>query len=636
MNRYTTFPGFRIGLAVLCLTAITAQAQLAITEAMSSEADTFTDGGVTNSVTPNSDFWELTNFGTNDIDLTGYKMADEGAGLGGAYSAPFDGLTIGPGETIVFVQDSVNTNEQSFRDWWGPSLPATTRIIFYHNYGLSSSGDGMSLWDPSDSLVDHAHVGAATRGISFTYDPTTGEFGVLSTNAEGGAFKAATTDDVGSPGITAGIVHLALAQPPASLVVTSGFSATFSANAVGLPRAKFQWQFNGSPIANATDASLVIPSATTNDAGTYRVIVTNGVETVTSTNVTLTVYPAATAPAILSAPRDLAAYIGQNASFSVQSQGNPAPSYQWSFNGAPLTGQTTNQLVINGLAVDNSGTYGVLVSNTAGATNLSANLLVTRKPNLVITEVQTSEAAGAATNADWWELSNFDDFAVDLFGYRWDDNSANLGVAYTITNHVIIHPGESIVLVETSAPGVMTAQKFKYWWGESNLPPNLQIIVYGGNGLGLSASSDQVNLWNQATTIETDPIGKVAAVQLSTSPVGRTFIRDPDTGIFSGNSTTGLSTNGINGAFTAAFNGDVGSPGWVVDPLRLQLTPNGPGYDLTWNSTAGRSYTVFFKHGLLDAVWTSMTNVVASGSTTAVTDPAVADTRLYRVAVTVH
>jgi hypothetical protein len=133
-----------LGIPLICSTT---RAQLAITEAMSSAADTFTDGGVTNTVPPNSDFWELTNFGTNSMDLTGYKMADEGAGLGGAYSTPFDGLIIGPGESVLFVQDSVNTTEQSVRDWWGPALSASVRIVFYHNYGLSSSGDGMSVWD---------------------------------------------------------------------------------------------------------------------------------------------------------------------------------------------------------------------------------------------------------------------------------------------------------------------------------------------------------------------------------------------------------------------------------------------------------------------------------------------------------
>ena len=68
------------------LIVTTASAQLAITEAMSSAADTFTQAGVTNAISPNSDFWELSNFGTNAIELSGYKMADEGAGLGGRAS----------------------------------------------------------------------------------------------------------------------------------------------------------------------------------------------------------------------------------------------------------------------------------------------------------------------------------------------------------------------------------------------------------------------------------------------------------------------------------------------------------------------------------------------------------------------
>src|SRR6476620_1694836 len=116
-------------IAALIVVSATAKAQLAITEAMSSEADTFTQGSVTNAVTPNSDYWELSNFGSDPIDLTGFKMADEGAGLGGAYSTPFDGLTIQPGESILFVQDSVNMDEQSVRDWWGAGLSNSVRIV---------------------------------------------------------------------------------------------------------------------------------------------------------------------------------------------------------------------------------------------------------------------------------------------------------------------------------------------------------------------------------------------------------------------------------------------------------------------------------------------------------------------------
>lgn len=635
MNRRTIAATFALALGL-----ISAHGQLAITEVMSSAANTFTSEGVTNSVTQNSDYWELSNFGTNDISLQDYLMADEGAGLGGASAAPFDGLTIHAGETILFVRDDVNTNAESVLNWWGANLNPGVVIRSYTPFGFSSSGDGVSLWDADGNLVDTVHVDAATRGYSFTYNTNTGTFGVLSAVGVAGAFQAATTDDVGSPGVTAGPVPLAITQQPTNLTVVAGNEAVFTVVAQGLPRPKYQWYYTnslnvGGPLAGETDSTLVIPNTLTNDTGTYSVSIMNGVESTNSTNVTLTVTAAPTAPTVLSISPGMVAYEGQSTTFTVQASGNPAPTFQWKLNGTNVSNGNTNVLVLPGLTTNDSGVYTVEISNgVLPNTNAQVTLLVTPKPNLVITEVQSSEASGSYTNtADWWELSNLGDFSVDLYGYRWDDSSANLGAAYTFTNHTLIHPGESIICVEN-----ITSEQFKEWWGSSNLPPALQVVTYVGNGLGLGsgASGDQVNLWNQAATDSGESIGKVAFVALSQATVGNTFVRDPDTGIFTGNSATGLSINGVNGAFVAAQNGDIGSPGWVVDPLTLHITPNGTGFDLTWNSTVGRSYTVFYKNNVIDAAWSTLTNIMATSTPTTVTDTTAPDTRVYRLGVTVY
>src|SRR5258706_16370369 len=79
-----------------------ANAQLAITEAMSSAS---TNLGAT-LVAQNSDWWELTNFGTNSMDLTGYSWNDNAGGFIAADPTPFAGLTIGPGESIVFCNSN--------------------------------------------------------------------------------------------------------------------------------------------------------------------------------------------------------------------------------------------------------------------------------------------------------------------------------------------------------------------------------------------------------------------------------------------------------------------------------------------------------------------------------------------------
>jgi len=100
----------------------------------------------------------------------------------------------------------------------------------------------------------------------------------------------------------------------------------------------------------------------------------------------------AAAPVITQRPADLTAYVGQNPVFTVAASGNPAPVYQWQFNHANLASQTNAQLALSNLQTNQTGTYSVSVTNLAGSTNASFVLTVTPKPNLVITEVMSSEA----------------------------------------------------------------------------------------------------------------------------------------------------------------------------------------------------------------------------------------------------
>ena len=128
-------------LLLLSLSVISVRAQLAITEAMSSAANTYTTNGVTNAISAASDYWELTNFGTNDISLQDYLMADDGAGLGGAQSSMFESLTIHAGESILFVRDdgtTATTNAAAVQNWWGTNLNPSVVIRFYAPFGFSS------------------------------------------------------------------------------------------------------------------------------------------------------------------------------------------------------------------------------------------------------------------------------------------------------------------------------------------------------------------------------------------------------------------------------------------------------------------------------------------------------------------
>ncbi len=262
------------------------------------------------------------------------------------------------------------------------------------------------------------------------------------------------------------------------------------------------------------------------------------------------------APVVTSfSPTNLWAYTNQTAIFTVSAFGNPAPQYQWQFNTTNLPGQTNAQLQVYLTSTNQSGTYNVVVSNSVSHTNASGLLTVTPKPNLKITEVMTSENTnnlnGSTTNnSDWWELSNLGTFPVNLQNCRFDDSHNLLSDAVTITNAFTIAPGESIVLVNT-----MTAAQFKAWWGVANLPAGLQIITYPR--IGFSAAGDSVYFWNAAATNEADTID---AVTNSTATRGVSFTADTNGFNFDG---VTLSTDGVNGAFTASIGGDIGSPGYL-------------------------------------------------------------------------
>ncbi len=80
-----------------------------------------------------------------------------------------------------------------------------------------------------------------------------------------------------------------ITSQPKSQTVNVGSSVTFSVTATGTEPLSYQWYKGASPISGATGSSYTISSVTTNDNGSYFVIVTNSVASAASSEATLTV-----------------------------------------------------------------------------------------------------------------------------------------------------------------------------------------------------------------------------------------------------------------------------------------------------------------------------------------------------------
>lgn len=155
-------------IGAIAVVASSAHAYLRVTEAMSSSGT----GGT-------NDWFEVTNYGSSAVDVTGFKMDDNSFNF--ANSVLLNGITsIGAGESVIFVEStSSNFDVASFQTFWGGL--SGVQIGFYNGSGagvsFSSNGDGVVVFNASGAeMTARATFGAATSGSSFYFDlaPNTG------------------------------------------------------------------------------------------------------------------------------------------------------------------------------------------------------------------------------------------------------------------------------------------------------------------------------------------------------------------------------------------------------------------------------------------------------------------------------
>ncbi len=230
-------------------------------------------------------------------------------------------------------------------------------------------------------------------------------------------------------------------QPQSQTVPASGtLNLSVVATGVGIT---YQWNFDGTPILNATNSTFTKTNMTPTDAGPYTVDVTSG-STISSDSAVITVSD----PGISVQPVNVIATTKSNITFSITAGGTGPLKYQWYFikHGTTtvkklahsavypaVTNATLSVVKVSGTA--DAGSYYCLVTNSIGSvTSTSATLTVYDAPLVKIAPPSKTLLAGF----NYTMVAKVTKGALNqTLSYQWNKNGNAIGGATTSTYSLV-------------------------------------------------------------------------------------------------------------------------------------------------------------------------------------------------------
>ena len=237
--------------------------------------------------------WSITAWAYENSEGTGDFVSEYGRimVIDGGYAFQLESGASGDGELYTFNEDGDNT---AWNIGWGIGSPVTPLLDQWEHWAVTYDGTNLTVYLNGDeapsggvaaqlitaSLGFVGYQGAITIGSELDQPATCNWNGMLDDVAMfAGALTPAQIQTVmsgdfsGFMGGPPGIV-----SQPQNLMVTPGSTATFSVGADGSPTLTYQWYFNGTSMgAGATGATLTLNNVQPGQAGTYSVVVGNGI-----------------------------------------------------------------------------------------------------------------------------------------------------------------------------------------------------------------------------------------------------------------------------------------------------------------------------------------------------------------------
>ena len=319
---------------------------------------------------------------------------------------------------------------------------------------------------------NHANIAGAT-GASFTVTNAQpareGVYSVLISNVAGTTNSTDATLTV--------LVPPTFTSQPASRTVVAGTDVTFGLGVFGTPTPAIQWRFNNTPIPDATNATLLLTSVQSTNAGTYDALVSNTAGTNRSSAATLTVN---VPPNITSDPATQNVNAGSTVIFGVTATGTAPLLYHWQFNGLNLGGSVTSTLTLRNVQPTNAGDYSVIVGNAANTiTSRVATLTINVRPTITASPTNVTALVGDAVTFRVTATG------TDPLSYYWRMNGTPIpgarGDTFTLNSVQEINAGIYSVIVSNQVGSTLSG------------PALLKIIAigpvqaWGRNSLGQTA-----------------------------------------------------------------------------------------------------------------------------------------------------
>ncbi|MFM2082551.1 MAG: hypothetical protein RL380_1242, partial [Verrucomicrobiota bacterium] len=254
---------------------------------------TFTNNGTlnfTNGSFSSGDFYQTagsTHLGTN-FSVSGNVRINAGTftGRGGATGIFYNNGTLNPGASPGFISAAHYTNTAVATvnlELAGTNAPGTN----YDQLRFT----GTAVFD-GNLNVSLANSFAPLLGNSFTaavFTARSGTFANIIPPPGVGLTATYSTTNLVLNISTLTNVPLQITSFPTNVGVWTPDGAAFSIGVSGTTPISYQWQFNGTNISGATNATYALAATVVSNAGTYNVVVTDGASATTNASATLAV-----------------------------------------------------------------------------------------------------------------------------------------------------------------------------------------------------------------------------------------------------------------------------------------------------------------------------------------------------------